>query len=82
MLIIKEETFFTVVDAAKAFGVSPKTVRSYIDKGIIPNPPEIQYGLRTLKHFPRDYMEEAKKLLDNYSHKKRALKKDKQLLMF
>ena len=82
MLIIKGTTFLTVVDAAKAFGVSPKTVRSYISRGILPQPPEIQYGLRILKHFLRDYMEEAKKLLDNYRHKKRALKKDKQLLMF
>ncbi len=82
MVIIEGKTYYTTADAAKTLGVSAKTIRSYIDKGIIPDPPEIQYGLRTLKHFPRDYMEEAKKLLDNYRHKKRALKKDKQLLMF
>ena len=82
MVIIEGKTYYTTADVAKTLGVSAKTIRSYIDKGIIPDPPEIQYGLRTLKHFPRDYMEEAKKLLDNYRHKKRALKKDKQLLMF
>ena len=74
MLIIEGETYFTITDAAKTFGVSAKTVRSYISNGIIPDPPEVRYGLRTLKHFPANYMEEAKKLLDNYRRKKGSLK--------
>ncbi|MCK4533948.1 MAG: hypothetical protein KAT81_00375 [Syntrophobacterales bacterium] len=82
MVIIEGKAYYTIADAAKTFAVSAKTIRSYIDKGIIPDPPEIQYGLRTLKHFPRDYMEEAKKLLDNYRRKKMSIKKDKQLTIF
>ncbi|MEA3486197.1 MAG: helix-turn-helix domain-containing protein [Thermodesulfobacteriota bacterium] len=69
MVIIEGKTYYTIADAARIFGVSAKTVRSYINKGIIPDPPKIQYGLRTLKHFPRDYMGDAKKLLDNYRRK-------------
>ena len=70
MVIIKGKTYYTTADAAKAFGVSSKTVRSYISRGIIPQPPEIRYGLRILKHFPLDYVEKAKKLLEDYSCKK------------
>lgn len=73
MVIIEGKTYYTTVDAARTLGVSAKTVRSYVSRGIIPQPPEVQYGLRTLKHFPRDYMEEAKKLLDNYRRKKMSI---------
>ena len=74
MVIIGGKTYYTIADAAKAFSVSAKTVRNYIDNGIIPNPPEVQYGLRTLKHFPSDYMEGARKLLNNYRRKKMSIK--------
>ena len=70
VIIIGKKTYYTTIDAAKVFGVSAKTLRSYIDRGIIPKPPEVQYGLRTLKHFPRGYMEKAMKLLENYRYKK------------
>jgi hypothetical protein len=66
MIIVKGETYFTIVDASKTLGVSAKTVRGYIEKGIIPPPPVIRYGVRAIKHFPSEYMKKAKKLLDNY----------------
>jgi len=70
MLIIKGQKYCTIVDAAKALGVSSKTVRNYIEKGIIPKPPEVMYGLRRLNHFPQDYIENAKRLLAQYPRKK------------
>jgi len=82
MVIIEGRTYYTTADAAKVLGVSTKTIRSYIEKGIIPEPPEIQSGLRTFKHFPQDYMGEAKKILENYRRKQVSLKKDKQLTIF
>jgi len=66
MIIVKGETYFTIVDAAKKLGVSTKTIRGYIEKGIIPAPPIIRYGVRAIKHFPPEYMNRAKELLDNY----------------
>lgn len=66
MIIIKGCTYYTTADAAQSLGVSAKTVRTYIEKGIIPEPPEIQYGVRTMKHFPEDYMREAKGRLEKY----------------
>ena len=66
MIIIKGETYFTIIDAAQTLGVSTKTIRGYIEKGIIPAPPIIRYGVRAIKHFPPDYMNRAKELLDNY----------------
>jgi len=70
MIIVKGKTYFTIVDAAERLGVSAKTIRDYIQKGIIPEPPEIKYGVRILKHFPLEYMDSAKLHLDNYRNRK------------
>lgn len=72
MIILKGQSYFTIVDAAGTLGVSAKTIRGYIDKGIIPEPPNISYGIREIKHFPPEYMERAKELLDNYRTGKRG----------
>ena len=70
MIIVKGKTYYTIVDASERLGVSAKTIRDYIDKGIIPEPPEIKYGVRILKHFPVEYMDLAKLHLDNYRNSK------------
>lgn len=70
MIIIKGKMYFTIVDAAERLGVSTKTIRDYIHKGIIPEPPEIKYGIRILKHFPLEYIELAKLHLENYRNNK------------
>lgn len=66
MIVVKGQTYYTTVDAAAELGVSTKTIREYIHKGIIAPPPEIRYGVRVVKHFPREYMESAKERLENY----------------
>jgi hypothetical protein len=66
MIIIEGKTYSTIVDASKTLGVSAKTVRGYIEKGIIPAPPIIRYGIRAVMHFPTEYMKKAKQLLDRY----------------
>lgn len=68
MIIINGKTYNTTIDAAKMLGVSAKTVRDYIKKGIISSPPEIKYGLRTIKHFPDEYLKKARIELLNYSN--------------
>jgi DNA-binding transcriptional MerR regulator len=70
MIIVKGKTYFTIVDAAERLGVSAKTIRDYIQKGIIPEPPEIKYGIRILKHFPIEYIDSAKRHLENYRNSK------------
>jgi len=70
MIIVKGKTYYTIVDAAERLGVSAKTIRDYIHKGIIPEPPEIQYGIRLLKHFPLEYMDMAKIHLEKYRDKR------------
>jgi hypothetical protein len=66
MIIISGQAYSTIIDAAGELGVSAKTVREYITKKIIPEPPVIQFGIRTVKHFPPDYMETARKYLEKY----------------
>jgi len=66
MIIVKGKTYYTIVDAAERLGVSAKTIRDYIHKGIIPEPPEIKYGIRTLRHFPLEYIDMAKIHLENF----------------
>jgi DNA-binding transcriptional MerR regulator len=70
MIIVKGKSHYTIVDAAERLGVSAKTIREYIHRGIIPEPPEIKYGVRILKHFPIDYINLAKVHLDNYRNTK------------
>ena len=64
MIIISGQTYSTIIDAAGELGVSAKTVREYIAKSIIPEPPVIQFGIRTVKHFPPDYMKLARNHLE------------------
>ncbi len=72
MIIVKGQTYNTVADAAESLGVSAKTIRDYIVRGIIPAPPEIKYGLRTMQYFPGEYLERAKAHLDKYRAKRKA----------
>lgn len=66
MIIVKGHRYFTIVDAARKLGVSAKTIRCYIEKGIISEPPTIEYGVRIVNHFPPEFINKAKEQLDNY----------------
>ncbi|MEW6334492.1 MAG: MerR family DNA-binding transcriptional regulator [Thermodesulfobacteriota bacterium] len=66
MIIFNGQTYFTIIDAAAELGVSAKTIRQYIAKGIIPEPPVLQFGIRQVKHFPKTYMDTAKERLKRY----------------
>jgi hypothetical protein len=66
MIIFNGQTYFTIIDAAAELGVSAKTIRQYIVKRIIPEPPVIQFGIRQVKHFPKTYMDMAKERLKQY----------------
>jgi hypothetical protein len=66
MIIIGGQTYSTIVDAVSELSVSAKTIRQYIAKKIIPEPPVIQFGNRKVKHFPKDYIAAAKKQLQQY----------------
>jgi predicted site-specific integrase-resolvase len=66
----------TIADAAEQLGVTAKTVREYIMKGIIPAPPEFDYGVRRMFHFPSDYMKRAKAEIEK--HKKNRANKHKR----
>lgn len=66
MIIFNGQTYFTIIDAAAELGVSAKTIRQYIVKRIIPEPPVIQFGIRQVKHFPKAYVETAKERLKQY----------------
>jgi DNA-binding transcriptional MerR regulator len=66
MVIIHGQSYNTVADAAEVLGVSAKTIGGYIRRGIIPPPPEIHYGVRILRHYPRVYLKQVKKILTGY----------------
>jgi len=67
MIVIQKQTYYTTVDFAAELGVSTKTVREYIKKGFILPPPEVKYGVRTVKYFPPEYIKLAKVHLEKYS---------------
>ena len=54
----------TVSDAAKQFGVTPKTVQSWIDDGVIPKPPVKRQGRRLVQVFPAEYLKRARRMVE------------------
>ena len=75
MITSNGKTHLTIVDAAKEFGVAAKTVRDWIEKGTIPKPPVIQFGIRCVQVFPPHYMKTAKEALAAYVSKKNGVKR-------
>jgi DNA-binding transcriptional MerR regulator len=72
MIRIDGRSYSTIADAAKEFRVSQKTVRGWIDRGIIEAPPTVEYGLRTIQFFPPEYIELAHQRLKQYREKART----------
>ena len=66
MIEVNGKRYNTLIDAANFLKVSSKSVRDYIKKGIIPKPKKIQQGLRTISIFPKEYLEKASKMIDDY----------------
>lgn len=69
MLTVNGRPHSTLADAAKEFGVSPKTIREWIRRGVIPRPPAVAYGIRTLDVFPSSYLKRARVALAEYRSK-------------
>jgi DNA-binding transcriptional MerR regulator len=66
VITIDGKQYPTLQEAAKFFGVSTKTVRGYLNRGIIPPAPTIEFGLREIAIFPAEYLSEAKRARDQY----------------
>jgi DNA-binding transcriptional MerR regulator len=66
MIITRGRKYQTTIDAAKALGVSTKTIREYINKGIIPPPPLVNYGVRLIRSFTPKYISAARQLIKKY----------------
>lgn len=66
MIVVGGRTYYTIVDAAAKFSVSAKTIRSYINNGIIPAPPTVKYGMRVIKHFPSEYIARARRMFEKH----------------
>jgi DNA-binding transcriptional MerR regulator len=80
MLKIEGSDYKTIADVAKEeFGVSVKTLRQWIDKGIIPTPPKKEYGTRDIEIFTDEYLERAKLAKDVYKKKKNSKKNPIQI---
>ena len=72
MVEIKGVKYRTISDAADEFGISPKTLRQWINDEVIPRPPQIEQGRRVIDHFPPEYMEKARAKIKEYRDRKTA----------
>ncbi len=61
----------TLQDAAEHFHVSTRTVRGWIDTGVLPEPPTVEWGTRTIEVFPADYLSKADRALTKRRAEKR-----------
>lgn len=75
MIIVRGKKYYTSKDAAKLLGISLYTLKNYINKGIIPQPPQVIQGLRRRDYYPSKYISNAKSLLQNYRNTKHNLRK-------
>jgi hypothetical protein len=66
MIITKGKAYYAIIDASARMGVSTQTIKDYIRKEIIPQPPIIKYGLRKLQYFSTKYTNLAQHRLINY----------------
>lgn len=57
------KTYRTMKEAAPEFGVSAKQVYEWIKAGLIPEPPFVWKGRKTVMVFPPDYMVRAQRAL-------------------
>lgn len=76
-MILKDgKTYKTIAEAAKELGgVSAKTVREWIGKKIIDEPPAFEHGIRTIAYFPPEYIARAKERLRDYRKSKDSAKR-------
>ena len=68
---INGEEHNTLSDAARFFGVSPKTVRTWINERVIPQPPTLAYGRGDIDVFPKEYLDNAANILKQIRADKR-----------
>ncbi len=75
-MILKDgKTYKTIAEAAKDLGVSAKTVREWISKEIIEEPPVLEHGIRTIAYFPPRYIARAKERIREYRKAKDTSKR-------
>ena len=71
MLRINGKNYLTIADLAESLGVSPKTARDYINKGIVPKPSKKAYGTRKVDVFSEENIKNASTMLKKYRENKR-----------
>lgn len=74
MLTIDGKSHLTIVDAARELGVSPKTVREWVQKEIISKPEEIEYGVRMVQIFTKEFLRKAKDEVRHHRENQKKLK--------
>lgn len=74
MVTVNGKDYITISDVKKDFGVSVKAIRDYINKGIIPRPPQVAHGTKLIDYFPPEYVEVAKNSLKEYREQKQKVK--------
>ena len=70
----------TIADAVKELKVSAKTISNYIEKGIINEPPTIEYGLRTIRTFPPSYIKTCKAQINAHKDKLKKINKKSKVM--
>ena len=72
MITRNGKAYRTIADAAQELGVSAKTIRDWIQRGIIDHPPVVEHGIQTVTHFSADYMRKMKEQIREHREKRAA----------
>ena len=67
VIAIDGKTYPTIVDAAKHWKVSAKTVREWRKRGVITSkPPRVSFGLRKIDVYSAEYLARATKEIEQF----------------
>lgn len=71
-LKIGGRSYPSISDLATATQLSTKTLKSYIDKGILPAPTKLTHGMREFSVFPNEYIEDAVRIIKDLARSRRT----------
>jgi predicted DNA-binding transcriptional regulator AlpA len=70
---ISGKSHLSISDLAAATGLSTKTLKTYIEKGILPKPETLEHGMRAFQVFSEEYIKNAVQIVKGLARSSRAL---------
>jgi len=78
MIEIDGKRYPTISDASRQLKVSVKTINQWIERRVVDQPPSVTQGLRSVRIFPPEYVEEIRRKVQARLRKRLEAKKSRK----